>query len=202
MTQGVINGKEAVVKIEEINALSGNTPTAQGSVYAWNQKGGTTASSTGNMTGVYDMVGGVWERTTGYIANGHEYLLKYAQSIAYDGDILKTNSTQYTTIYPYDADVDNEQLGNDATYLDTASHANYLKNTQIYGDAVREISSNGIGTTSWEGSYSVYTGLFGTCMYRGGSYCDAEVTGRFCFARATGNNNYDDGFRTIVIPIH
>ena len=55
MTQGLTDGDEIVVTIEEIRTLSGNTPTATGSMYAWNQKGGVTASSTGNMTGVYDL---------------------------------------------------------------------------------------------------------------------------------------------------
>ena len=53
MTQGNTNVGETKVKIEEIRALQANTPTPTGSMYAWNQKGGVTASTTGNMTGIY-----------------------------------------------------------------------------------------------------------------------------------------------------
>ena len=176
MTQGVTDGEEIVVKIEEIKVLQGNTPTATGNMYAWNQKGGIKASSTGNMTGVYDLAGGAWERTSGYIANEHENLSKYAKSMTYNEDVLKTVSTKYTTIYPHDTQIDKPEEANNTDNLDTASNANYIKNTQIYGDAIREISTQGTGMTSWEVDYSVDTGLFGILMYRGGSYWDEKVT--------------------------
>ena len=88
MTQGLTDGVETVVKIDEIKALSGNTPTTTGSMYAWNQKGGTVASSTGNMTGVYDLSGGLWERTASYVANKHKSLLTYGSSVAYNQDVF------------------------------------------------------------------------------------------------------------------
>ena len=36
--------------------------------------GGVKASTTGNITGIYDMSGGSWERVAGYVNNGHENL--------------------------------------------------------------------------------------------------------------------------------
>ncbi len=101
MTQGNTNGTETIVRIDEINNLQGNVPTITGNMYAWNQKGGVTASTTMNMTGVYDMSGGTWERVASYIANKNENLMAKGKSIAYNGDILKTKSTKYTMVYPW-----------------------------------------------------------------------------------------------------
>ena len=131
MTGGTTDGAETVVKIEEIKTLSGNTPTTTGSMYAWNQKGGVTASSTGNMTGVYDLSGGHWERTASYVANNHKNLLTYGESIAYNQDVLKTASTKYTMVYPFDNTVDNSTKDDTEENLNVASSANYAKNTKM-----------------------------------------------------------------------
>ncbi len=58
-----------VTTIQEINAVSGNTPTATNSIYTWKQKNGQNASTTGTIYGIYDLSGGVWERTASYVAN-------------------------------------------------------------------------------------------------------------------------------------
>ena len=134
MTQGLTNGEEIIVKIDEIRALSGNTPTTTGSVYGWNQKGGVCASSTGNMTGIYDLSGGLWERTASYVANENDNLSTYGASVAYNSDVLKTISTKYTMVYPHDSSADNNTKQDTEENLDIASNSNYAKNTKIYGD--------------------------------------------------------------------
>ncbi len=132
MTGGTTDGEDTVVKIDEIKSLSGNTPTITGNMYAWNQKGGIFASSTGNMTGIYDLSGGGWERTASYVANGDDNLLKCGTSIAYDENILKAISTKYTMVYPHDSIEDNSTK----TDLNVANSANYAKNTNMYVDAI------------------------------------------------------------------
>ena len=145
ITQGLPDGEEMVVKIDEIKALSGNTPTTTGNMYAWNQKGGVAASSTGNMTGVYDLSGGAWERTASYVANNYKNLLIYGESLAYDAGILKTTSTKYTMVYPSDSTVDNNTKDATEENLNAASNSNYAKNTKIYGDR----SKRNINGRSW-----------------------------------------------------
>ncbi len=198
MTQGLADGAETVVKIEEIKALSGNTTTTTGSMYAWNQKGGISASSTGNITGVYDLLGGAWERTASYVANYHKNLLEYGASVAYDGDVLKTASTKYTMVYPYDSNIDNNTKEDTEENLSVASNSNYLKNTKIYGDAIREISLTGNDT--WENITSTYPALQNPIMQRGGPAWK-NLTGIFYFAHDVGNSAYLSGFRPVVIPI-
>ena len=200
MTQGLTDGKETVVKIEEIKTLSGNTPTTTGSMYAWNQKGGITASSTRNMTGVYDLSGGLFERIAAYVPNESLNLKLYGESIAYSEETLKTVSTKYTTVYPYDSSVDNDTKEENVENIDIASSGNYLKNTSIYGDGVRETSTSGIGSTSWENNISYYVGLFNPFVFRGGPYSESIYAGRFSSDRDDGFSGYNVGFRAIVIP--
>ncbi len=201
MTGGTTDGPETVVKIDEIRTLSGNTPTATGNIYSWNQKGGVSASSTGNMTGVYDLSGGLWERTASYVANGHDNLLTYGESVAYNSDVLKETSTKYTMVYPFDSSVDNSTKTDNTTNLDAASNANYAKNTKIYGDAIRETSTTGTVASSWQNGYSVFTGLYASFVHRGGYFWDSSHAGRFYFYRSIGNSGFNGGFRPVVVPI-
>lgn len=62
----------------------------------YNTSNGMLASTTGNITGIYDMNGGCWERVAGYLDNGNWSLNGYGQSA--DGSIKyfengKINST-------------------------------------------------------------------------------------------------------------
>ena len=199
MTQGTTDGLETVVKIDEITALSGNTPTATGNMYAWNQKGGVVASSTRNMTGVYDLSGGLWEETSSYIANNHKHLSMNGVAVAYEKNILKTMSSEYTMVYPYDSNADNSTKV-DNVDIDEASNANYIKNTKIYGDGIRETSKIGIGDNSWEQKYSIYAGLNGPFIGKGGAFWYSSHAGRLCFTRGDGKSSYSIGFRPVVVP--
>ena len=51
----------------------------------YNTSNGVLASTTGNVTGIYDMSGGSWERVAGYLDNGNWNLNTYGQST--DGSI-------------------------------------------------------------------------------------------------------------------
>ena len=201
MTQGLTDGEETIVKIQEIRSLSGNTPTPQGNMYAWNQKAGMTASSTRNMTGIYDLSGGQWERIASYVANGHENLLKYGESVTYNQGVLKTVSTKYTMVYPHDSTVDNGSKDETQEYLNEVCNANYAKNIKIYGDAIRETSTNGIGNTSWQEDFSYFAGTRYPFMMRGGPFWNKLYAGRFYFYHDTSYSTYNSGFRSVVIPV-
>ena len=201
MTQGLTDGEETIVKIQEIRSLSGNTPTPQGNMYAWNQKAGMTASSTRNMTGIYDLSGGQWERIASYVANGHENLLKYGESVTYNQGVLKTVSTKYTMVYPHDSTVDNGSKDETQEYLNEVCNANYAKNIKIYGDAIRETSMAGTGISSWQDDYSNFVSLSATLMLRGGGIWYSSHAGRFYFGRTDGCNYFNPGFRPVVVPV-
>ncbi len=185
------------VSIETINATTGNI--ASGGVYTWNQLTGTTASCTGTIYGIYDLSGGAWERTTGYVANGKSQLKDYGVAIAYEGDTLKTISTKYTTVYPHNSTTDSTSVTDTTENLNTASSNNWLANTLIYGDAIRETSTAGTGKTSWYEDTSGFHGLQFPFSYRGGTFFNGSDTGLFFFYRGTGDSHYGSGFRAVVV---
>lgn len=178
VTDGTEDGAEKIVTestITSINNSVRNTPN--NGVYTWNQLSGQKASSTGNIYGIYDLSGGSYEQMSAYIANGHSNLKTYGASIAYNGNTLKTTSTKYTTVYPHDSSVDNTTK----TDENAAKNANYAKNKVIYGDAIRETSTAGIGNASWYGDESNFLGLSSSFLERGGVFNLGSLDGLFRF---------------------
>ena len=135
----------------------------------------------------------------GYVANGNKNLKTYGASLAYNGETLKTASTKYTMVYLHDSSKDNTDIANNDTSLNTASQANYTKNTVIYGDTHRENSTAGIGSTSWYGDYSCFPGLSSPFSLRGGRFWGSSIVGLFSFSCIQGNSIYDEGFRPVLI---
>ena len=183
--------------IESINNRTGDNET--NTVYAWNQETGQKSSTTLNIYGVFDMAEGIWERTAGYVANEKSTLKAYGKSLAYDGDKLKTTSTKYTMVYPHDTTRDNTGITNNDTNLNSASNANYQLNTKIFGDAIRETSTMGTGSYSWNGDYSNFFGLNLSFACRGGSFSSGSNAGSFVFNRTDGTSAYSYGFRSVLI---
>ncbi len=72
------------------NGISGDKTTTLGNAY--NTAIGVKGSSTANITGIYDLNGCVWERTTAYISNGNASLSTYGNS--YTNTTANTNGYQ------------------------------------------------------------------------------------------------------------
>ena len=179
-----------------IGALNNRT---QSSVYVWTQKNGTTASSTGTIYGIYDMSGGTWERTAGLVNNGNSNLTAYGSQVI--ADLNNGKSTRYITVYPHDSSKDSTSITNTDANLNTASQANYVKNTKIYGDGIRETSTAGTGKSSWYSDYSYFAGLNCPFFVRGGGYGHTSGAGLFYFSRTYGNSNYGNGFRSVLVSL-
>ena len=196
-TTATTSAGEKVTTIANINGITANT--AVDGVYTWNQLNGTKASCSGTIYGIYDLSGGLWERTAAYIANENSNLKTYGSSSTYDENILKTVSTKYTTTYPFDSATDNTTIANNDTNLNTASTNSYRKNTLIYGDGIRETSTAGTGSTSWFGDYSYYPGLREPFPIRGGHFWNSSDAGLFYFYHTAGDSNYVNGFRAVLV---
>ena len=170
--------------IEKLNARK------ETNAYVWTQKNGTKASSTGTIYGIYDLSGGTWERTAGIVANGNWNLINYGSSLLNKG-ISDSTSTKYVTVYP----------SNDSGIADydTASKENYKVNKKIYGDAIRETSTEGIGQKSWYSDYSYFAGYNSPFFVRGGNLWNGSGAGLFYFNRNNGNSNYNNGFRAVLV---
>ena len=158
-------------------------------VYKWTEKEGQTASCTGTIYGIYDMSGGAWERTAAIVNNGNENLNIYGKAIM--NALNNGKSTEYVTVYPK-----GETSGQS---LDDASKANYAANTKIYGDAIRETSTAGLGQTSWYSDYSYFVGAYHPFFVRGGHYWNTSGAGLFSFYRSGGGSSYGGGFRSVLV---
>ena len=158
-------------------------------VYKWTEKDGQTASCTGTIYGIYDMSGGTWERSAAIVNNGNGNLNTYGKSIM--NALNNGKSSEYVTVYPK-GEISGQSL-------DDASKSNYAANTKIYGDAIRETSTAGLGQTSWHDDYSSFVGAHGPFFVRSGFCWYTSGVGLFCFYRNDGYSAYDSGFRSVLV---
>ena len=213
-TSNGTNTTENITTIEEIRNVNGNNPTPKtdtlgGGIYVWNQLTGQNASTTGTIYGIYDLSGGTWEITSSYVANGNSYLQTYGKSMTYKDDTLKTASTKYTTIYPHNSTYDNTTISKAYENLIVANRNNFKENVKIYGDAVRETTSENAGTSNngwyisaWNMDYSGFPGLYAPFFLRGGGLWNNHIAGLFSYEHVYGNGGYHMGFRAVVVPIN
>ena len=167
---------------------AGATSSTSG-VYKWTEKYGQAASCTGTIYGIYDMSGGTWERSAAIVNNGNGNLNTYGKAIM--NALNNGKSSEYVTVYPK-----GETSGQS---LDDASKSNYAANTKIYGDAIRETSTAGLGQTSWYSDYSYFVGANGPFFIRGGHCWVTSGAGLFYFSRSDGNSTYGRGFRSVLV---
>ena len=189
VTTGTTNAGASTKTLDNLTT-TGNT--ANNGTYTWDQIEGQKSSSTLNMYGVFDLSGGVWERTAGYVANGNGNLNYYGSSLTDSGK--RTTSTKYVTVYPHDT-------AETSTDIDIKSRANYNVNKYIFGDAIRETSTSGTGATSWKGDYSYFPALYTPFSLRGGGLWNGSIAGLFCFSRGDGNSYCNDGFRPVLVAL-
>ena len=102
------------------------------------------------------MSGGAWERTSGYILNDNWNLKNYGSYLGCTNS--NAISTKYFTIYNQKVEMDNNGLESTSLNVNEASVANYESNLKRFGDAIIEISQNGIGLTGWNKQSSRFPG--------------------------------------------
>ena len=103
--------------------------------YAGDTPNGVSASSTNNMSGVFDLKGGLEECVPAYISGGAS-ILKNGSSFATtteNEEGYKTLSTKYSTVYPYDINDKNDRYDNFVRYKELSN------NDYGYGDGILEI---------------------------------------------------------------
>lgn len=152
--------------------------------YAGEVANGVEASSTNNMSGIFDLSGCVWEYVAGYIADGDTSLSSYGQSYA-----SNTESTRYFTIYPYDT-ANNTSINN----------WRLLKSdSQRYGDAITEIAEEANNLIEpWDGGDFEYPYASRPFIIRGGRFGYAGCT-IFTAYSSSGELSYLGGFRVVLI---
>lgn len=147
----------------------------------YNTKTGYLASTTGNITGVYDMSGGSVEAVAAMAAVGKSGLSQE--------DIEE--KSKYFDIYSSDT-------------LNKSTGYNYTK--MILGDATGELGSfyNSSRSTymmyisSWYENNSVFFRKDNSWLYRGGSFGDGTQSGQFAFTSLPGTARNDASFRIVL----
>ncbi len=146
----------------------------------YNTETGYKASTTGNITGIYDMSGGAWEYVAAYMPSSSDASgFSASELTAYSKylDLYSANST----INSYN----NRKLG-DATgemgpfyfYADKDNNKRYHNN--------------------WYGDYSAFVDSTYPWLYRGGIYGNGVLAGQFYFSRFTGGVYTSGGSRLVL----
>ena len=162
-----------------ITGQAGTSVSASGttSTYSYdNVTYGVNASTTGNISGIYDMSGGAYEYTAAYVNNGNGNLTTYGSS-------LVSAISQYKDIYTVTTD----------DYTNNYNNASNKK-----GDVVYE-TSTGWGSTSWYSDYSYMPYSSSPFFVRGG-YCSGTAgAGVFGFSNTDGGAISFIGFRPVLV---
>lgn len=176
-----INNTDAKLSAQAIHALTagGNGSDGKALNEATAILSNKLQSSTGNVYGVYDLVGGLWEQQASYISSYNASFSTYATNILNDGGT--TTSTKYKLVYSngYSA--------------------------KIKGDGIYETSSGSTSdedsNNSWNGNYSVFANSSYPLFYLSGKFANGTSAGLFTFHHDTGLSSYGTGFRVALSPI-
>ena len=161
--------------------------TNESKTQPWNTPVGYLASTTGNISGVYDMSGGVQEYVAACVKD------KVGISGFADANALSAQVTAgYIDEYPADsvATIWNNRILGDATG-EMGPFYSYYENNGAF-----------LNHSSWYGDYAYFVSLGSPWFQRGGSYADGVIAGQFCTSTFTGEANGAVGFRLILSPIN
>ena len=138
----------------------------------YNTTFGMLASTTGNVTGIYDMSGGAWERVAGYLDNGNENLNNYGKSadgkIKYfeNGKLNESYKSLWDTYEVSEEERTNKIEMSDGTTLTQGELWNWDKNERKHQEARYRITKaiydnmanhKGIGVNEVSTEFSFYT---------------------------------------------
>lgn len=184
-----VYGKNSEVWINPNNAYITGCAGTDASVastaecYAYTRTNGKQASTTGNIYGVYDMSGGVYERVM-----AAPYIDAAKTSLYIPTTSGFTTSSTITVAFLNDAA--------NAKYLDkynyAATYTDYSR--RILGDATSE-------TRAWNSDYArlLYMSSGASWNVRGYAYSNTTSAGIFAHSYTTGASSSSIGFRTVII---
>ena len=150
---------------------------------AYNTEIGYLASTSGNISGVYDMSGGAWEYVSAYIIGKPGSSGFSATTLAnYDSKYFDAyNASSNETYYQYRILGDaTGEMGPFKQYLDGDNSSRYH--------------------SSWYGGASSFVDSSYPWFARGGRYAYGVLAGAFCFNRDNGGTYSYDGFRITLTP--
>ena len=178
-----------------ITGIGANTVSASSSsttcTTAANKYDGTygkLASTTGNITGVYDMSGGSWEHVMGNISSVKTGYTFYPSSSSFASSWYTTSTAKYLTTYANESSSDN--IANQKAY-----------NKGRLGDATAEVVLSIGGADGWYSDYAFFPASSNAWFYRGGSYDFGSNAGVFYFAHSGGYNGDNTSSRAALVSL-
>ncbi len=161
-----------------LTGYAANTKDAEASTtetQPYNTEIGYLASTTGNITGIYDMSGGSWDYVAGYR----------------DGTIggsglslteIRNTYSKYIDVYANNSEI--------------TSYSN-----RILGDATGEMGPfDQNSLNNWYNDFSYFIDRSNPWFNRGGYYGDSSVAGQFFFSRSTGDAHINYTSRLVLTP--
>ena len=163
------------------------------STYAYNTTNGVKASTTGNITGIYDLSGGAWEYVAAYNKSGSSTYVAGADYGKGMTDNAKSGSnyisTEYITAYDNSSSTDYNGAG--------------IYNVGKIGDATKEVYSQlqeGGSYRNWFKDYSNFVYSSGPFFHRGGTYDTGAGAGVFFSGLNNGVAYSYFSFRVVLVP--
>ena len=161
---------------------------------SYNSTNGYLASTTGNISGIYDMSGGNWEYVMGVI--------KYSDGKAYSGNNASSNSGfngKYGNAAGYKTN--GQVLPNIKYYnlytANSTEQGNDTYNVYIHGmlgDATKEVAGGG----AWFSDYARFAAAVSPWFTRGGAWSDGALAGVMPFHRDDGGAHSYCGSRLVL----
>lgn len=149
-----------------------------GCLRQYNTTNGVKASTTGNIYGIYDMVGGSWERVAAYVDNNNI-------NLSTNGLQLINADDKYKDVY-------------EKGLYDDQGH-NYELTASRKGDAIWETSGSVDGAYSWYSDYACMPNNEFPWFGRGGDrYGSNTYTGMYFFYRSDGAVSSSEAFRPVL----
>ena len=191
------------------DASMSSNQNACASGYAWNGSN-NKASTTGNISEIYDMSGGNWEYVMGVIKDADENPMSGRHSTFNSGfngtfgcptcDSNTSGLTALTTGMAFPTDTryydlytaNSTTLGDDTWWIYTNGHL---------GDANKEIAVTGDSSYDrglWYSDYAVFPTATHPWVFRGGFFTNGDGAGVFYFARGYGDANGYNASRVVL----
>ena len=147
---------------------------------------GKLASTTGNITGVYDMSGGAWEYVMGSMSKVTTGYTFSPSNTGFASNWFTNDTSKYLTTYA----------------KDTVSSGQQSYNRARLGDATAETLLSATSDGGWYSNYASFPYSSTTWFFRGGSYNNSSNAGLFYFYYHNGSGAHSYySFRSSFVSI-
>ena len=144
---------------------------------------GQTASTTGNVYGVYDMSGGANEYVMGNMSGGYGTTYRYFAQSAGTNFTYSTDTAKYLIPYAFGETDDDQQACNRGRL----------------GDATGEIVTS--VSRGWYNDYALFPSFGISWFHRGGSFYNGSDAGPFTFSLSSGNTSSNYSGRAALLVL-